>query len=228
MQPLQWFYWIFGAILQVLVLSALLRGPYRKYLFLTVYVVVLLLTTVVEAAALLDTGYISLAQRRYYWINDSIRQILLFVIVFGLIHRAMDQDPKRGAVERLLLLGAVTVAGTSFLINSHLKLSKLMTSVGLYLSFFSAILNLVLWSILLRVRFRDRQLLAITGGLGVQFTAEAIGQALRHLSPTTVYAGNIIMATGHLFCMYFWWMALRVRERKPGFATPEVSRPDRP
>lgn len=216
MQILQWFFWILSALLQALVLTSLIRGPYKKYPFLTVYSTVLLLTTVGEVAALFGTGY-GATTSRYYWISDSIKRFLLFCVVFGFVRRAAGDSPRSGMVQRLLILGALTVTGVSFLVHRGLKIDFLMTNVGRDLSFLSAVLNLLLWSLLIRSRHRDRQLLMVTGGLGVQFTGEAIGHSLRHLSRSTVTAGDIILVTSHVLCLYFWWEALRRKHARAAY-----------
>jgi hypothetical protein len=220
MPVLQWVFWVVGALLQALVLTSLARGPFRQYPFLTVYTLFLFLATVVEAASLLDAGFLSPTTRSYFWIDDSIKRFLLFCIVFGFINRSLKDSPNRAMVRRWLILGALLVTAISFLIHHRLNVGFMMTNVGRDLSFYAAILNLVLWSLLIRSHARDRQLLAVTGGLGIQFTAEAIGHSLRHLSRSTVALGNITLVTGHLVCLYFWWQAFR--QKAPGPAASPV------
>jgi hypothetical protein len=89
-----------------------------------------------------------------------------------------------------------------------------MTTVGRNLSFCSAVLTLVLWSLLILSKDRDRLLLLVTGGLGIQFTAEAIGQSLRYLAAndaprSLVPVGNLLLVSGHLVCLYVWFHAFQ-------------------
>ena len=52
----------------------------------------------------------------------------------------------------------------------------------------------------------------ITGGLGLQFTLEAIGQSLRQLSrhrPAILLIANILVSVAHLLRLYVWREAFR-------------------
>jgi hypothetical protein len=77
-------------------------------------------------------------------------------------------------------------------------------------------LTLLLWSTLIASKQKDDLLLMITGGLGLQFTLEAIGQSLRQLSrhrPAILLAANILLSAAHLMRLYVWREAFR-RPRK--------------
>jgi len=50
----------------------------------------------------------------------------------------------------------------------------------------------------------------IAGGLGIQFTGGAMGQAFRDLSSTTVRLIVVdLMYLTNLACLYIWWQAFR-------------------
>jgi hypothetical protein len=87
-----------------------------------------------------------------------------------------------------------------------------MTKVTRDLMFGSVGLTLLLWSTLIASKKKDDQLLMITGGLGLQFTMEAIGQSMRQLSqhrPTLLLAANILVSVAHLMRLYVWREAFR-------------------
>jgi hypothetical protein len=72
------------------------------------------------------------------------------------------------------------------------------------------ILDLLLWSILVASKKKDRQLLMLSGGLGIQFTGDAIGQSLRqlaiaHRSSAMALAGGLLAIVAGLVCLYVWW-----------------------
>jgi hypothetical protein len=54
----------------------------------------------------------------------------------------------------------------------------------------------------------------VASGLGIQFTAGAIGQAFRGLSPTGADIVADVMFLTNLMCLYIWWQAFRL-PRKP-------------
>jgi len=71
-------------------------------------------------------------------------------------------------------------------------------------------MTLLLWTLLLSSPKKDNQLLMVTGGLGLQFTGEAIGQSLRQLSHGNhfiLFVGNILMSVAHLLRLYVWMVA---------------------
>lgn len=90
-----------------------------------------------------------------------------------------------------------------------------MTTVARNLSFFTAVLNLVAWFMFVRVQPRDVQRLMIAGGLGLQMTGEAIGQAVRQMnvSMQVSLGGSIFIVLTHLLCLFIWWRALTPEPR---------------
>jgi hypothetical protein len=93
-------------------------------------------------------------------------------------------------------------------------LSGWMTLISRDLSFAAVILDLVLWMLLIASRRKDRQLLMLSGALGIQFTGAAIGQSVRQVArgarnlPLAV-AGSMLVVVSNLICLYVWWQAFR-------------------
>jgi drug/metabolite transporter (DMT)-like permease len=113
-----------------------------------------------------------------------------------------------------IICGTVLVATISFLIhyydpNPPPGRLRYMTPWTRDLNFAAAILNLGLWVLLIGSRQKDRKLLLITGGLGLQFTGGAIGQALRDMSPTIVAAASDFLMLTNVARIYIWWVAFR-------------------
>jgi len=196
-----------GVILQLLVIAALWKGAYREYTLLFVYCIVLLLTTVADASAYFDPQLWT--RTRLFWINDAIRQVLIFCLVISLIHRAMGGNPGRRRTRRALTAGAVAFTALSLLFTWEPAFGLWMTKLARNLGFCAVILNLVLWAVLIKARDTDRRLLLISGGLGVQMAGKAIGHSLRQMSASTVLAGNLVYVLAHLACMYIWWQSFR-------------------
>jgi len=209
---LQWVLFFVSVALQVYVIALLRRGAYKDYPFALAYSIVLLLTSVADAAAL--AGVLSLTkteQRFFYYRNDAARQFLLFVVVVTLIERAMQASRYRKRVRLALGSMATLAVFVSLTVHSSAPTFSLwMTEVTRDLSFGSVVLTLLLWTLLLSSPRKDHQLLIVTGGLGLQFTGEAIGQSLRQLShhhQIILFAGNILMSVAHLLRLYVWTVA---------------------
>jgi hypothetical protein len=211
---LQWVIFFVSVALQVYVIALLRRGAYKDYPFALIYSAVLLLTSAADAVA--HSGLVALSraeQRVFYYRDDAARQFLLFAVVVSLIERAMQASPYRKHVRTALAGLAVLSVFISLTVHSGAQHFVLwMTEVTRDLSFGSVALTLLLWSLLISSPRKDRQLLLVTGGLGLQFTGEAIGQSLRQLSNHhhfILFAGNILMSVAHLLRLYVWMEAFR-------------------
>lgn len=199
---------IVGHLLQILVVSVMLRGAYRRYPVLFGYTIVLFVTTAVEAVAFYWPRYVAIPSANY-WVFDSIRQALLYVVVISLIFSASEQSAKRASIGRLLIAGSVLFVAFSLYFTYNRGLDFWMTQFSRNLGFLAVILNLVLWAALLKQRRPDQTLLMVSGGMGIQMAGKAIGHSLRQLSPSTVTAGNLMIVLSHLLCLYVWWQAFR-------------------
>jgi hypothetical protein len=214
--------YLVGLPLELLVISVLLRGPYKQYPLLLLYMVADFLTTVIEIRPSLNYGSRTPEAVRewafIYWMDERIMQTLMFLLVISLIYTAAANIGPRRLVLSAVVSGTLIYAGISLLAhyNPSVVVGKWMTPWTRDLNFGAAILNAGLWFMLIRPGKRDRRLLLLSGGLGILFTGQAIGQALRNIgqslavrSPSAVLAGNILIMTTTLLCFYIWWRSLR-------------------
>jgi hypothetical protein len=115
-------------------------------------------------------------------------------------------------------MGAGAIAVTSALWHRDQQLLSLwMTNVSRDLNFTAAILDVLLWTILLASRRKDRLLLMISGGLGIKFAGAAVGHSillLANKSQPIVLIGGLIVVLTYLVSLYVWWEAFR-RESPP-------------
>lgn len=198
----------------LLVIASLLRGGYKRYPFLFAYAVAAFLTAVVEMAARVGPAAgtrLSHSWATYYWIDDGIRQGLLFTVVISLLYRATRDIQGRALTRLMLLAGAIVVASTSFLIHyhAHTGINRWMTLWIRDLDFSSAILDLALWTILLNSRKYDTELFMVSGALGIRFTGEAIGHALRNEFRGLLLPADTTVVLASLTCLYIWWQVFR-------------------
>jgi hypothetical protein len=210
--------WAIGVPLELLIIAALLRGHYRLYPFFFLYCVGNFLTTVIDMSVNLAyfAGVPSAKGHRvwWYWVNEGIMQVLVYALVISLIYHATKRLRTRRSVRAALLAGAVLFGGISFLMHHgpKLVLSAWMTPWTRDLNFCSTILDLTLWAMLIGSREKDKRLLLLSGSLGIQFTSEAIGEAIRAISGVGgVLAGNLLMLAANLVVLYIWWRTFRER-----------------
>src|SRR5258705_9883154 len=103
-------FWAVGIPLQVLTITALLRGWYRRFPFVFAYVVACLLAVFIEVP--INVGRylrIDVAPRGpayYYWINEVLTQVLIFAVVVSLIYYATAALQSRRVLRACLIGGA--------------------------------------------------------------------------------------------------------------------------
>lgn len=218
--------WLVGLPLEFLVVLALARGPYRRFPLVFAYAAANIVTTLVEIPLYTEsfvTGNAAVWSHaaKIYWINEWILQVLVFALVISLIDQAATGSRWRRVVRVGLAAGALLFAGVSFFIRylpPPVKIGYWMTPWTQDLNFCAAILDLALWMMLI-ARKADRRLLLISGALGLQFSGEAIGEAIRKLSIQRMVqalslTGSVVSMLADLACLYVWWQTFRtVRER---------------
>jgi len=219
---LQLICWAIGLPLGLLVIAALLRGGYRLFPVLFVYEIIDLLMTVAGMPPYIAYYFQHEAAARaqmaqWSWWDDLLLLPLVLAVVIGLIFRATENIRSRRMMRAASIGYAALVAGVSFFIHYGPEMPKGVW-MALWirdLNFFgSAVLDLALWALLLWSRSKDSRLLLVSGGLGIQFTGEAIGDSLRsmavlHRSKPLSFTGSFITTLVDLLSVYIIWQAFR-------------------
>ncbi len=213
-------------LLQVVLLFLLSRGFIRKYVTLTVYCIVLLIVSTVEALVVLDVGRRSSLYSRVYWTDEVIVDLLVFLLVIVLTHRALDGSPLQSKADRLLggvVLAAVVLPFILFY-SRGLFTPRWFNRTSQMLNFGAAIMNLGLWSALLLNKKRDTRLVTVSAGLGVAVTGAAVFYGVRYLNlnETELGLANLVKTATHLASMVVWCWAFWPRGKRPP-ASPAVS-----
>lgn len=225
--------------LQLLTIHAFLRGAYRRFPVVFLYILACFLTTAAEMPVYLS--YYSGNRAAYrvlyrlYWLDEVILQALVYATVMSLLYNATAALEARRIVRMSLVAGALLFAATSFLIryNSDPEtLSHWMTPWSRDLNLCATILDLALWALLLASKDKDSRLLALSGSMGVMFTGEVIGSSLRNLalryrgSPaiytTTTNIGDALVVLSDLLFLFLMWQTFR-REPLPKKRLPTLS-----
>ncbi|MBK9167458.1 MAG: hypothetical protein IPM24_08325 [Bryobacterales bacterium] len=197
--------------LQLLVIGVLVRGHYRNYPIAFAYSLVLFFTTIIGVSEYAKLGKVT---AEMYGAVETFRQAILFLVVLSFVDYAVKDSDLRSRM-RLYLLGLALIwTGISWTMHSGQPLATQITKLGRDFGLASVGLNLILWSLLISNKHKNYQLLLLTGGLGLQFTGEAIGHSLRQMaipqrSVELAYLGNLVLVGAHLLRLYVWWEAFR-------------------
>jgi len=215
-----------GSVLQVMVIWAMTKGAFRRYPGVFFYLLVLFLTSTADFGAFLDPSGFGGWYRNIYLINNLLRQFSGLIAVLSLIFLATASHPQKGAVRIRVVIATVAVVAGAFLLTGGDSWGTYIVRVFRILSITNALLNIVLWFELIRTRNRDRCVLLVCGGLGLNMAGEAIAQSLLAVSSGDVawWVANLVGVLSHLFCLLIWWVAFRKAYVPLGVSSRAVSR----
>ena len=186
--PLQYAIWFFCTLLEAtVVVCAIKRGAFRRYLFLNLYMSAEVVASVVRFEILHKYGFQSLTYAYFYYYSDALLTILLFLTLSSLysdVFRELN-------AERYVQMGAVALlAGTalfSFAVVEQASgkiLSHFVFEMSQNLYFVGLILTYLLWAAILKLRESRTRLIQLVLSLGVYFSLYAANYALRNLYPS--------------------------------------------
>lgn len=211
--------------LQVMILAAMLRGPYRRYPLFFVFMTASFLTTAAEVQPTLAvaSGNRAAVQRRLdvYWVDETVMQIVAYAAVMSLLYEATARLKPRRIVLASVIGAAVLIAGISAAAHyepSAKQVGLWMTPWTRDLNYYAEILMVALWGLLLGSRTRDKTFLLVCGGLGIKFAGEAISASIREIANIQNRAkaasrvGAMIGVASYLVFLYLEWRAFGKRE----------------
>jgi hypothetical protein len=185
--PFEYCVWIICILLEAaVVVCAVKRHSFRRYLFLNLYMALSFLASVGRYQILSHCGFSSLEYAYFYYYSDVLLTIALYFAILNLYSLVFDEMK----VERHLRLGAILVlGGTAWfsyaVINesSHRILSHFVYELSQNLYFVGLVLTYALWGAILKLRETRARLIQLVLALGVYFSAFAADYALRNLYP---------------------------------------------
>jgi hypothetical protein len=204
--------WSLESILEVAVIvCALKKHSFRRYLCLNLYMVSSLLVSVGRYWALSHYGLRSIEYKYFYYYSDAVLTIFLYLALITLYLRVFDEMK----VEKYLRLSAVLLlAGTALFSYGVVQQSqdKMLTGFFFELSqnlyFVGLVLTYVLWGAILKLRETRTQLIQLVLSLGVYFSAFAATFALENMFPDFHSLHSIIPVFGCLLPLawaYAFW-----------------------
>ncbi len=213
-------------LLSFLVIRSIQRaGQSKEYSTLFVYVSFSSLCSIVLAVYGVAPQLLFSNRRefvRFYWASEVLIELLVLLVCLTLIHFSAEQIRHRFAITSMVGVFSLLATLISVLVVvpwDSPTYTPFMTRLASNLTLCTALLNLILWMLLIRKQVKDLQLLLVSGGLGILTTGKAIGHSLRSMaSPqgdrSLVELGNWIVTLTGLFCLFIWWQALKRRKER--------------
>jgi hypothetical protein len=179
--------WVLGALLEVaVVVCALKRHSFHRYLCLNLYMVFSFVVSVVRYEVFRQFGLQSREYLYCYYYSDAVLTIFLYLALITLYLHVFDEM----RVEKYVRLAAIVLlAGTALFSYAVVQESsqRMFTSFVYELSqnlyFVGLVLTYVLWGAILKLRETRAQLIQLVLSLGVYFSAFAATFALGNMFP---------------------------------------------
>ncbi len=215
--------------LAVLVISAILRCGVRRYPLVFTYMTVTLLVAVAEvpSSLALASGGFTPAQaalhRNLYAMAEGVMHLLIFAVVAGFVLSATRESPIRHLIRTALGIGGPLFIAISFFVHYNRKavIGLWMTPWTRDINFAAAMVDMILWGLLLSSRKRSQVLLLLVGGVGMTFAGDAISDAIRSIaihnrSEPIWYSASVVSMLADGGWLYVWWQAFRRAYRTEG------------
>lgn len=222
---------VIGTALPVLALILLIRGPLSRYFALFLFLFSSSLSWIVQGWVLSHYGTRAPEYKQVYWGSEIMIDLLLFFLVIWLTTRALEGSPlRRGALRFLGLILIVVLAVPFIAFNGPVFSQRWNQATAQLLNFGAAVMNLGLWSALLMSRNRDKQLFAVSAGLGVIVAGAALTLGVRQLTPQGSGLRDVADAVYHItqiagpaiWCWTFW-PKKKIQARPPAASQGEES-----
>jgi hypothetical protein len=207
--------WFLGAALEVsVVVCALAKNSFRRYLCLNLYMLFSFLVSVGRFYMLNQWGLRSVQYKYFYYYSDALLTICLYLALITLYLYVFDEMK----VEKYVRLAAIILlAGTALFSygvveqSSHKMLTGFVYELSQNLYFVGLVLTYVLWGAILKLRESRTQLIQLVLSLGVYFSAFAATFALENMFPNLQFFTYIVPVFGCLlplaWAYAFWRLA---------------------
>jgi hypothetical protein len=186
--PFEFLIWFSCTLLETaVVVCALKKGAFRKYLFLNLYMAASVLVTVARFRVLTSYGFTSSEYVYLYYYSDALLTIFLYLSLSSLYAHVFSELKAERYVRfgTLILLAGTALFSYGVVQESTTKLlSRFVVELSQNLYFVGLVLTYVLWAAILKLRETRARLVQIVLSLGVYFSLFAADYALRNLYPS--------------------------------------------
>jgi hypothetical protein len=205
---MQYVVWLIGALLEAaVVVCAIKRSAFRRYLFLNLYMASEVVASAVRFEIFQHYGFTSPQYAYFYFYSDALLTILMFLVLSSLYSEVFRELN----AERYIQMGSVVLfAGTalfSFAVveqSSAKLLSHFVYEISQNLYFVGLVLTYILWAAILKLRETRTRLIQLVLSLGVYFSLYAANYALRNLYPSAEALFTVLNPLIGCFLPFAW------------------------
>lgn len=186
--PLDYALVVFGLVAEAYVVVCLcLSKSSLRYLSLSVYMLAVIGLTIAQDVVLLRFGVSSQVYGYVYYYTDALLTISLFFVIMSFYHQVFQQM----GVGKYVRLASVFLLSATALFSylvvrrmpSHHLTNRFVVEMSQNLYFVGVVLTYLLWGAVVKLRETRTRLIQLVLALGIFFSADAAGYALRNLFP---------------------------------------------
>ena len=201
--------WFAGILSEAaVVVCALQRRAFRRYLFLNVYMASLVAVELGRLKIYTEYGVTSLQYMYFYYYSDALLTILLYFALTSLYAQVFSEMNAERYVRMgaLLLLGGTAVFTYAVVVQSatNLVATSFAYALSQNLYFVGLVLTYVLWGAILKLRETRTQLIQFVLSLGVYFSLFAANYAIANLYPSSASVVRPLMQILSPFLPLAW------------------------
>ena len=170
------------------VVCALKKGAFRRYLLLNVYMLASVAVTVARFNVLKSYGFTSPQYIYVYYYSDALLTIFLYFALASLYAHVLSElkAERYLRLATLLLLAGTALFSYAVVEQSTTRLiSRFVVELSQNLYFVGLVLTYILWGAILKMRETRLRIIQLVLSLGVYFSLFAADYALRNLYPST-------------------------------------------
>lgn len=210
-----------AVLFQARIMAVMLKGPWRTFPFLFVYLIVSSVSNVFPMVAAWE-GRWTRTSAAAFWISEVVANAAIFACLLHLLVQVLRAQEKVVPIHSILT-GALVFGLLAAWHSHHASLNKWMTTLDRDLSFGVVLLNLALWTALARKPIRQH--LLISAGFGLQLAGAAMGHAFRQMAPNLVGLGDTVLTISYFLGIGVLWRAF---QPAPGGGPVKIPGPDMP
>ena len=168
------------------VVCSLIRGSFRKYLALNLYMVGSVAVSVLRYGVFVSWGYSTRQYAYCYYYSDVLLTIALYFALTSLYAHVFEEKAAARSIRFtaiLLLLGTAAFSLAVVMQSGHRITTRFFVETSQNLNFVGLVLTYILWGAVFKLRETRTQLIQLVLSLGLYFSLFAASFALRNLYP---------------------------------------------
>jgi len=186
--PSEYIFWLLGTLCEAgVVVCALKKGAFRRYLFLNLYMAASVVVSICRYEVMTHSGFTSQAYLYFYYYSDAVLTILLYFSLTSLYAHVFGelQASRLVRLGAILLLGGTAIFSYAVVQESSAKMiTHFVVELSQNLYFVGLVLTYLLWAAITKMRETRAQLVQLVLSLGLYFSLFAANYALRNLYPS--------------------------------------------